>query len=485
MAFFDRNGIWRSLLDLKGKKNAHQKTQVSEKRLLSEAAAAARALGQEESVRPTLHGVLAVKIRMASLIKFESLQAKTYALMLTDIENRKYYGYGRIILHDFCQKPGQTNPSNSKCFRYPEMGSNEALPCPSLFTADMKDCVDESLSQIVRNRKHPYNLVKIELFGFSPSSMTDIASIGSVSFHLHDILRANPIAGTYDLWKENIQVGDIDLEFTHSYGSFGYGYSPQLKEEDMSPEEIITYSLFPRVIPSRGKCEPDNPVMVVTATPHPPIIPFKECVFLSYGREIRETLEEAADTMYEPTLFEKEMGEFDLIRDEYYSTTNRFARLTFLRNYLKGSTNQEEITVSLQDDTNLEGDTQHRVLISKDYTKFISPDSIFGKDREGGTGGAGGLTVPTLSPGGLMVPGTSPVTISPPTGPLPAVRGTLQAAVDAKRLNVTSSWASGLQQTGGERGSAHSVFLGSPTAEPETDFKGNTLSIPGAWPGSK
>ncbi|KAI9341476.1 hypothetical protein BDR26DRAFT_918418 [Obelidium mucronatum] len=334
--------------------------------------------------------------------------------------------------------------------------------------------------QVVRNRRHPFNLVRIELFSYSSLSTSDIVSVGSISFHIHDILRANPIAGTYDLWNDNIQVGDIDLEFTHSYGSFGYGYSPQLKEEDMCPEEIITYSLFPRVIPTRTKREPDHPVMVVCATPHPRFIPFKERVYLSYGKEIKEVLEEASDQMYQPALFEKEMSDFDLIRDEYYSTTNRFARLTFLRNYLKGSTNQEEVTVGLHDETNQEGDTHHRVLISKGYTKFVASDNEPFKDDLGRFGSTGGMT----GGGGLTVPGTNPITISPPSGPLPEIRGMLQAAASAKNSKRSNSWASGLQ---GEPGSVHSVYLGptSPPPEIESDFKGNQLSIPGAWPAGK
>ncbi|KAJ3069584.1 hypothetical protein HDU98_007355 [Podochytrium sp. JEL0797] len=217
--------------------------------------------------------------------------------------------------------------------------------------------------QIVRNRRHPYNLIKVELFGYAPNSTSDIVMIGAVSFHLHDILRANPIAGTYDLWNDNIQVGDIDLEFTHSYGSFGYGVSPQLKEDDMKPDEIINYSLFPRIIPSdRRKRELDNPVMVACAVPHPPFIDFKE--------------------------------------------------------------KQEEITVSLQDDTNLEGDTQHRVLISKEYTKFVTTSVLPEHLDE--------------SPNS-----SNPILVSPPAFPLepaPAfLGGMLKATSDARKKNLAGT----------------------------------------------
>ncbi|KAJ3099517.1 hypothetical protein HK100_004872 [Physocladia obscura] len=236
----------------------------------------------------------------------------------------------------------------------------------------------------------------MKLFGYAPNSSSDVVLIGS----------ANPIAGTYDLWNDNIQVGDIDLELTHSYGSFGYGYSPQLKDEDMTPEEIVTYSLFPRVIPKRDKRELENPVAVVCATPHPQYIDFKEHVYLSYGREIKEQLEEAAESMYMPTLFQREMGGVHHIRNE-----------------------KEEITVGLQDETNMEGDTQHRVLISKEYMRFANSAAIFenSNNRESFSSVSNGLSAPIL--------------ISPPVFP---TKDALKTVAEARRKTLRKSWGSQL-----------------------------------------
>ncbi|KAJ3197345.1 hypothetical protein HDU67_003750, partial [Dinochytrium kinnereticum] len=148
------------------------------------------------------------------------------------------------------------------------------------------------------------------------SNPDDLTEVGSVSFHLHDVMKASPIAGTYDLWNENIQVGDIDLELTFNYGRFGYGYSYQLDEEDITAEEQVQYSLLPRILPPRDQREPEDAVMVVCATPHPKFIPFKEEVHLSYGKEIKEALEEAAELSYKPSAFVKEMSNFEQARDQ-------------------------------------------------------------------------------------------------------------------------------------------------------------------------
>ncbi|KAI8834563.1 hypothetical protein BJ741DRAFT_609403 [Chytriomyces cf. hyalinus JEL632] len=325
--------------------------------------------------------------------------------------------------------------------------------------------------QITRNRRHPYNMLKIELLSYSPNSTTDIVNVGSVAFHLHDIIRANPIAGTFDLWNDHMQVGDIDLEFTFSYGTFGYGYSPQLKEEDETAEEIVTYSLFPRVTPRRELREQDDPVMVVCAVPHPPFVNFKEKVHLSYGREIREQLESAAEGMYKPDVFEREMSAFDQVREEYYSTTDRFARLTFLRNYLKGSANQEEVTVTLSDQVNLEGDTQHRVLVSKDYIRFVSSD-----------GSSSGELDDRLSPRKR-----SPSLIAAGSGFFsgPSIATTPSNAVGTMNMLATSALARRDRNSRSALGLVSRTSVLSPTrpvANIGPSDNENQLNVPGAWP---
>ncbi|KAI8622253.1 hypothetical protein BC830DRAFT_1076571 [Chytriomyces sp. MP71] len=278
MAFFNKQGtLWKSLLNLSG-----QRSQLDPLDSLHNAAAANRVLIAEESVRPSLRGVLAIKIRMASLIKFDN--------------GHQTGGFFVEFSIRSLVKRTQVAQNNEGILKWDQ---TKHFPIA-----------------LVRNPKHPYNMLSIRLFSYDAKSSTDVSEVGSLSFHLHDIIKANPIAGTYDLWNANIQVGDIDLEFTFSYGSFGYGYSPQLREEDMSPEEIVTYSLFPRVIPRRDQREPEDPVMVVCATPHPRFIHFKEKVYLSYGREIREQLEEVAETMYRPDMLEQEMSDFEQVRDE-------------------------------------------------------------------------------------------------------------------------------------------------------------------------
>ena len=80
----------------------------------------------------------------------------------------------------------------------------------------------------------------------------------------------------------------------------------------------MQYSLLPRVIPRRNQREPDEAVMVVCATPHPSFLPIKEPVYLSYGKDIKNDLEEVRKQMYYPDAFIKELDKFEELRDEVY-----------------------------------------------------------------------------------------------------------------------------------------------------------------------
>lgn len=42
---------------------------------------------------------------------------------------------------------------------------------------------------MVRNRKHPFNLVRIQVVAFDSYSAKPHVPVGSVAFHLHDIIK--------------------------------------------------------------------------------------------------------------------------------------------------------------------------------------------------------------------------------------------------------------------------------------------------------
>ncbi|KAJ3000088.1 hypothetical protein HDV02_000736 [Globomyces sp. JEL0801] len=81
---------------------------------------------------------------------------------------------------------------------------------------------------IVDNRSHPHNLVRIDIVGVGRENKE--YDIGAILFHLHDIIKGSPSSGEYGINGQHTIVGFVSMEITSNYGSFGYGYSNQYYE---------------------------------------------------------------------------------------------------------------------------------------------------------------------------------------------------------------------------------------------------------------
>ncbi|KAJ3336572.1 hypothetical protein HDU93_002568 [Gonapodya sp. JEL0774] len=182
---------------------------------------------------------------------------------------------------------------------------------------------------VPRDPRHPYGLVRVQVWvvegtggGRGDGGLADgtrshprggqgdvgigtcngeVKLVGEVAFHLHDIVKATPIAGVYDLHHPmsslsgsgldsdpaivglaGVRLGDVDLEVTWNYGMFGYGHSWQIDDSAIHPTgttrlpssvNAVTTSLFPRIIPRAENAETDHvTVAAVRAEPHPPFV---------------------------------------------------------------------------------------------------------------------------------------------------------------------------------------------------------------------
>ena len=169
----------------------------------------------------------------------------------------------------------------------------------------------------VLHSMHPFNLLKISLMGFSASRPEIKVEIGQVSFHIHSIIKAAPIAGSYFLWNNNSQVGSVDVEITFSYGRFGYGYSYQLQEEDTNPSEKINYSLFPRINPSYSECEKGEAILEFKINKVPVVLQDCEPVEFNVCKEIKSM--DMKEESYYPTLLMKEMHHLNDVKKQVKS----------------------------------------------------------------------------------------------------------------------------------------------------------------------
>lgn len=166
---------------------------------------------------------------------------------------------------------------------------------------------------IITEIMHPFNAIKISLVGFSAQRPDVTAIVGQVSFHIHDIIKAAPISGTYFLWNNNSQIGNLDVEITYSYGRFGYGYSYQLKEEDANPSEKVNYSLFPRINPPYSECEKGEAIQEFKEQNVPHVL--KECDPIEF-KVVKEMKSFNQKEEYYPALLIKEINHLNDVKTQ-------------------------------------------------------------------------------------------------------------------------------------------------------------------------
>lgn len=182
---------------------------------------------------------------------------------------------------------------------------------------------------IVHNPRHPFNLVQIDVLqipahqSFSMATKDPANIIGSIPFHVHDLVRGSPSNGNYTVMQNHRNVGSLTLEFYFTYGSLGFGYSSQMNSEE-SPETILEYSMLPRCKPE-AHCDDWSQTLSV---------PSRE----AYG----EILDEKTHRKKFP-LVHARMKRFYELREHYKDIDqhSRIDRLVFLHKQLNDTTLNE------------------------------------------------------------------------------------------------------------------------------------------------
>ncbi|KNE61088.1 hypothetical protein AMAG_06843 [Allomyces macrogynus ATCC 38327] len=265
---------------------------------LNDLAALRRVLMAEENSRPSVTGILSVKIKQIHILELKEAQliySKCFATM---------------SIRTLTKKTDVTRKENGV------LHWNQTKQFPVVVRTSL---IRPALAQAP---------VQIQILEVSSTDPTRTFLIGSVSFHVHDIHGMSPVAGIFDLWDQHRFVGDVSLEITFNYGSFGYGYSPQ--EGKRVPEDMITYSLFQRINPPEDQMESVDGVMAVKAVPHPSYSPFTEKVYLSYGKELGD-FKGMPDKQYVPDFVARDLSHLKAICDQYFAMTDRVASLFLLK----------------------------------------------------------------------------------------------------------------------------------------------------------
>lgn len=185
---------------------------------------------------------------------------------------------------------------------------------------------------VPRNRKHPYNLVKVSLVA------NDENAVGSCAFNLHDVISIRASEGVYQIWDEFSSVANISLEITFNYGMFGYGFSDRLEEDktmDLALDESFSYSLFPRILTRPEESTDIGTFDFVKNGKRPDFIPFKNEVHLDpLDGDLSTQYSDEKNSKYTPTCLMSSMRDITIYRDQYVEIHDRMSKILSLNHYL-------------------------------------------------------------------------------------------------------------------------------------------------------
>lgn len=218
-------------------------------------------LTKDEELRPTIYGVLAITIKEAKKL----------------VGNARTSGNNLYVRASVRASAARTNivPDN---FGNPKWNQTICIPV-----------------SVPRERRHPFNMVQLDIIRFNDSSHSHHV-IGTICFHLHDIIKTAPVHGAFDFFSNQLYAGELSLHLDFCYGLFGFGHGCQLKQHSelgakaYRVESYLGYSLLPRVRPPEDRTDENGVTIIPRAVPHPEFIPFQEPVVLGYGKKIAEIL---------------------------------------------------------------------------------------------------------------------------------------------------------------------------------------------------
>jgi len=203
---------------------------------------------------------------------------------------------------------------------------------------------------VVRERLHPFNWIQLDLVS-SDMARVGFAEVilGSVSFHIHDVIRALSTDSEFDVFKNGSYSGTLKMGVMFNYGLYGYGYSAQLPV-GRPIDDQLEHSLFPRVDPPEDRMEPKRATLIPRAVPHPSFIPFREKVHFREEEEVErkeDEKEEGGSPMENSIskLMNRSTDKLKHLRGILDGIGSRSTRLAFLNAHIHKSTYPKEAIV--------------------------------------------------------------------------------------------------------------------------------------------
>ncbi|TFK13608.1 type II inositol 1,4,5-trisphosphate 5-phosphatase [Platysternon megacephalum] len=177
---------------------------------------------------------------------------------------------------------------------------NEVMKCtnPQTFKSQLKKSRNDIVIhfedvkyfsvQVPRRQQDERNRIIVELVGFQgPKDFPRL--LGSATVHLYEVIKKGHFIETCAMRIGNMVFCTAEVEFMFCYGSFGYGYSHQLKHTEADLQKTTKHSMFIRIPPPEDRTDPQSNITTSQHMGYP--------AFLSPDLNVREeTLEKDIPT---------------------------------------------------------------------------------------------------------------------------------------------------------------------------------------------
>ncbi|XP_075790000.1 cation channel sperm-associated targeting subunit tau isoform X2 [Pelodiscus sinensis] len=146
---------------------------------------------------------------------------------------------------------------------------NEVMKCtnPQTFKSQLKksrkdivihfEDVKYFSVQVPRQQRDERNRIILELVGFQgPKDFPRL--LGSATVHLYEVIKKGQFTETCAMRIGNMVFCTAEVEFMFCYGSFGYGYSHQLKYPEADLRKTLKHSMFIRIPTPEDRTDPQR-----------------------------------------------------------------------------------------------------------------------------------------------------------------------------------------------------------------------------------
>ncbi|XP_075812452.1 cation channel sperm-associated targeting subunit tau-like [Microtus pennsylvanicus] len=178
--------------------------------------------------------------------------------------------------------------------------------------------------QVPRRQDDERNNIFLELMQDGGSARRPALSLGSVEAHLYEIIQKGCFTEVLQMKHRNSSICRVEVEFMFSYGTFGYGFSHQLKPL----QKIIEPSMFMKIAPPPERTDPVTNVITPQRVEYP--------AFLSPELNVSIGAAESShpNAVRLEKLQEKPRERLEKMKEEYKNLNTWMEKSEYLRNLI-------------------------------------------------------------------------------------------------------------------------------------------------------